>query len=344
MAASLAYYTAFSLAPLLIIAIAIAGLIFGERAALNAIADQVQGFVGPDRARSIQTMIQSAYEHTRGIVATIIGVVTLLIGASGVFGEIQDALNTIWHVRLEVQTGICQYIKSDLSFGMVLSIGFLLLVSLLLSALLAGTFKYVAGLIPAPGILFQALELVVSLAIITALCAVIFKILPKVKLTWNDVFLGAFATALLFAVGEFAIGFLGKSVSASSYGAAASIILVIAWIYYSALILYFGAEFTHVYTTEFRSVLDAKAGRRECDRSDASVPAVPKMPLITPSTSNDGSAAVGDARRSPAHIRSEFQLTKADIIAAVTTLSLLLLLIFGRKRLRRVPLKLEKTF
>jgi membrane protein len=345
MAASLAYYTAFSLAPLLIIAIAIGGLIFGERAALNAIADQVQGFVGPDRARSIQTMIQSAYEHTQGIVATIIGVVTLLIGASGVFGEIQDALNTIWHVRLEVQTGIRQYIKSRLlSFGMVLSIGFLLLVSLLLSALLAGIFKYVAGLIPAPGILFHALEPVVSLAIITALCAVIFKILPKVKLTWNDVFLGAFATALLFAVGEFAIGLLGNTISGSSYGAAASIILVIAWIYYSALILYFGAEFTHVYTTEFRSVLDAEAGRRECGRSDALVPAAPKMPLIAPSTSNDRSAAIGDARRSPAHIRSEFQLTKADIIAAVTTLSLLLLLIFGRKRLRRVPLKLEKTF
>jgi len=344
MAASLAYYTVFSLVPLLIIAIAIAALAFGERAAQNEIVNQIQGLVGPDRARSIQTMIQSAYEHTQGIVATIIGVATLLIGASGVLGEIQDALNTIWHVRLEVQTGIRQYIKSRLlSFGMVFSIAFLLLVSLLLNAILAGIFKHVAGLIRAPGILFHTLELVVSLAVITALCAMIFKVLPKVKLTWNDVFLGAFATALLFAIGNFAIGLLGNTISASSYGVAASIILVIAWIYYSALILYFGAEFTHVYTTEFRSVLDAKAGQRECGRSGELWPAAPKMPLIAPSISNDKSAAVGDSRRSPAHIRSEFQLTKADIIAAVTTLSLLLLSIFGRKRLRPVPLKLEKT-
>ena len=341
MAASLAYYTVFSLVPLLIIAIAIAALAFGEKAAQNGIANQIQALAGPDRATSIQTMIQSAYEHTQGIVATIISVATLLIGASGVFGEIQDALNTIWHVRPEVQTGIRQYIKSRLfSFGMVLSIGFLLLVSLLPSALLAGIFKYVAGLIPAPGILFHALELVVSLAVITALCAMIFKVLPKVKLTWNDVLLGAFATALLFAIGKFAIGFLGEAISVSSYGAAASIILLVAWIYYSALILYFGAEFTRVYATEFRSFLDAKAETRECRcRIDASA-----VPFIASSTSNGRAGAEGDANGFPAHIQSEFQVTKADIILVVATLSILLLLIFDRKRLRRVPSKLEKTF
>jgi membrane protein len=332
MAASLAYYTVFSLAPLLIIAIAIAVRAFGEGAAQNAIAGQIQGLVGRGSAGTIQAMIQSGHKHTQGIVATIIGVATLLVGASGVFGEMQDALNTIWHIRPEVQTGIGQYIKSRLlSFGMVLSIGFLLLVSLLLSALLAGIFKYVAGLLPAPGILLHALELVVSLAVITTLCAMIFKVLPKVRLTWNDVFLGALAAAFLFTIGKFVVGFLGRSISASSYGAAASIILLVAWIYYSALIFYFGAEFTQFYTTEFGSFLVKKARKRECRRSDASTPAV-----TAPSTSNDRSAAA-DARGFPVRIGSEFQLTKADLIAAVTTLSLLWLLIFGRKRLRRAP-------
>ena len=166
MAASLAY---FSLAPLLIIATDITALAFGERAAQNAIAGQIQGFFGPDSAGTIQALIQSDHKHAQAIVATIIGVATLLIGASGVFGEIQGALNTIWHVRSEVQTGIRQYIKSCLlSFGMVLSVGFLLLVSLLLSARLAGIFRYVAGLIPTPGILRHALELFASLAVITA--------------------------------------------------------------------------------------------------------------------------------------------------------------------------------
>jgi membrane protein len=256
MAASLAYYTIFSLAPLLVIAIAIAGLVFGERAAQNAIAGQIQGFVGPDSAKTIQTMIESAHKHTQGIVATVVAVMTLLIGASGVFSEIQDALNTIWHVDPKEQSGIRQYIKSRLlSLGMVLSIGFLLLVSLLLSAFLAGVFKYVGGLLPLSEIFLYALELIASLSVITALFAVIFKILPNVRLTWNDVSFGAFATALLFTIGKFAIGFyLGKTVSTSSYGAAGSIIVVIAWIYYSALIFYFGAEFTRVYTIEFGSV------------------------------------------------------------------------------------------
>ena len=257
MAASLAYYTIFSLAPLLVIAIAIAGLVFGERAAQNAIAGQIQGFVGPDSAKTIQTMIESAHKHTQGIVATVVGVMTLLIGASGVFSEIQDALNTIWHVDPKEHSGTKQYIKSRLlSLGMVLSIGFLLLVSLLLSAFLAGIFKYVGGLLPLSEIFLYALELIASLSVVTALFAVIFKVLPNVRLTWNDVSFGAFATALLFTIGKFAIGFyLGKTVSTSSYGAAGSIILVIAWIYYSALIFYFGAKFTRVYTIEFGSVL-----------------------------------------------------------------------------------------
>ncbi len=256
MAASLAYYTTFSLAPLLVIAIAIAGLVFGEQAAQNAIAGQIQGFVGPDGARLIQTMIRSAHKPTHGIIATIIGIGTLLLGASGVFGELQDALNTIWNANTKSQSGIWYYVKSRLlSFGMVVAIGFLLLVSLMISAFLAGMFKYLGGMIPVPEIVLHVVELVFSVFIITALFAIMFKVLPDVKLTWKDVSFGAFTTAVLFTIGKFAIGlYVGKSISASTYGAAGSIILVIAWIYYSALILYFGAEFTRLYGTRFGSL------------------------------------------------------------------------------------------
>lgn len=260
LAASLAYYTIFSLAPLLVIAIAIAGLVFGDQAAQNAITGQIQAFIGHDSARVIQIMIRSAHKPTQGAVATIIGVITLLLGASGVFGEVQDALNTIWNVNPQAKSGIWRLIRSRLlSFGMVLAIGFLLLVSLLVSAFLAALFKYVGGLIPIPEIALHAVELMISISVIAALFAMMFKILPDVKLTWHDVFFGGLVTSVLFTLGKFAIGlYLGKSISESAYGPAGSLVLVIAWIYYSALILYFGAEFTKIYATYFGSL----AGQR----------------------------------------------------------------------------------
>jgi len=255
MGAALAYYTIFSLAPLLFIAIAIAGLAFGVEAARGEITGQIEGLIGYDGARAIQTMIQSAHKPAHSAVATMIGFVALLLGASGVFSEMQDALNTIWHVNPDSQGGVRRIVKSRfLSFGMVLGIGFLLLVSLLLSAVIAALAKYLGDFLPIPAVLLHFVDFLFSLLFITVLFAMIFKLLPNIKIAWSDVWIGAGLTSLLFTLGKFLIGFyIGKSVSASAYGAAASLVIVVAWIYYSALLLYFGAEFTRVYANQFGS-------------------------------------------------------------------------------------------
>jgi membrane protein len=255
MSAALAYYTLFSLAPLLVIAIAIAGLVFGAQAVQGQVTGQIQGLIGEDSAKAIQTMIQSAHRPTRSAIAAVIGALLLLVGASGVFTEMRDALNNIWRVDKAKQSGAWNFVKSHfLSMGMVLGIGFLLLVSLLISAVLAAVAKYFQGVIPIPAILLHAIDLLLSLLLISVLFAMIFKWLPDAEIAWNDVWVGAGITSLLFTVGKFVIGFyIGKSVSASAYGAAGSLVIVVAWLYYSALLLYFGAEFTRVYTTELGS-------------------------------------------------------------------------------------------
>jgi membrane protein len=249
MGAALAYYTIFSLAPLLIIAIAIAGLAFGAKAAQGQIAGQIQGLVGSDGAKAIQTMIRSAHKPAHGVIGTLIGVFTLFLGASGVFSEMQDALNSIWRVNQEGTSSIWRFIKERFtSFGMVLCIGFMLLVSPLLSALLAAAAKHLEGVLPVPAALLESLDFLLSLLTITVLFAMIFKFLPETRVAWSDVWVGAVLTSLLFTGGKFVIGFyIGKSVSASAYGAAGSLVILVAWIYYSALLLYFGAEFTRVY-------------------------------------------------------------------------------------------------
>jgi len=255
MGAALAYYTVFALAPLLIIAIAIAGLVFGVQAAQGEVSIQIEGLIGRDGANAIQTMIQSAHKPAHGGIASVVGVLALLLGASGAFSEMQDALNTIWHVKSEGRTRIRNLVKDRfLSFGMVLGIGFLLLVSLLLSALLAALAKYVGDLLPIPAVLLELADFLFSLLSITALFAMIFKLLPKITIAWSDVWAGAVLTSLLFTAGKFGIGFyIGKSVAASAYGAAGSLVIVVAWIYYSALLLYFGAEFTRVYANRIGS-------------------------------------------------------------------------------------------
>lgn len=249
MGAALAYYTIFSLAPLLIIAVAIAGLVFGVQAAQGEIAGQIQGLVGRDGAKAIQAMIQSAHKPAHGVIGSMIGVFALFLGASGVFCEMQDALNSIWHVGPDNKAGILSLVKERfLSFGMVLGIGLLLLVSLLLSALLAAVAKYLGGILPIPAVLLESVDFLLSLLSTTVLFAMTFKLLPNTKIAWSDVWIGAALTSLLFTAGKFVIGFyIGKSVSASAYGAAGSLVVVVAWIYYSALLLYFGAEFTRVY-------------------------------------------------------------------------------------------------
>jgi membrane protein len=224
-------------------------------AARGEIAREIQGLVGRDGARAIQDMIQSAREPAHGVIGSMIGIAVLFLGASGVFCEIEDALNSIWRVNPNGETGIRNLIKARfLSFGMVLGIGFLLLVSLLLSALLAAATKYIGGMLPIPAVVFESLDFLLSLFFITVLFAMIFKLLPHTKIAWSDVWIGAALTSLLFTAGKFVIGFyIGTSVPASAYGAAGSLVVVVAWIYYSALILYFGAEFTRVYTNKLGS-------------------------------------------------------------------------------------------
>ena len=253
--AALAYYTVFSLVPLLIIIIAIAGLAFGQEAAEGHLMSQMSGLVGENSAQAIQTMVANARSQSAGIMSAIVATLTLILGASGVFGQLQDALNDIWGVAPRPNRGFFGNLKHRLfSFVAVLGTGFLLLVSLVISAMLAAVGDIVPSLLPMPEIVLQVLNVIVSLAGITVLFALIFKYLPDAKIAWHDVWVGALVTALLFTAGKLAIGlYLGKSDVATTYGAAASVVVILLWVYYSSQIVLFGAEFTAVYASRYGS-------------------------------------------------------------------------------------------
>lgn len=259
LAAALAYYTIFSLGPLLIIVIAVTGFFWQREAVQSSVMNQVQGLVGPEGATFVSDLLTSASNPARGILATILGVITLIFGALGAFNELHNALNTIWEVKEEETKGFLESIKKVifsrlLSFTMILGIGFLLLVSLVISAGLSAVQETVGNAIPVSEILLQILNLIISIGVITVLFALIFKYLPDAEIAWRDVWLGAFVTALLFSLGKFLIGlYLGNSAVGSSFGAAGSLVLLLIWIYYSAQILFFGAEFTQVYANKFGS-------------------------------------------------------------------------------------------
>jgi membrane protein len=259
LSASLAYYTIFSLAPVLLIVIAITGLFWEQSAVQSQVMNQIQSLVGEEGRTFVSDLLESASHRARGVTATIVGVITLIFGALGVFNELHNALNTIWDVREEETKGFLESIKKVifsrfLSFTMILGIGFLLLVSLVLSAGLSALQETVGNTIPVSEILLQIVNLIISIGVITVLFALIFKFLPDAEIAWRDVWLGAFVTALLFSLGKFAIGlYLGNSAVASSFGAAGSLVLLLLWIYYSAQILLFGAEFTQVYANNYGS-------------------------------------------------------------------------------------------
>lgn len=248
LAASLSLYSLLSLAPLVILSIAIASLAFGQQQAQQAVVNQVRDMMGDAGASAVQTVIEYGKTPDRGGIASIIGIITLLFGASSVFGELQSALNKIWNAEPDDDSGVMSIVRSRLfSFAMVLSLGFLLLVSLLFSATLAALSGYFSQRLSIPTLLLGTLSEVVSIAAIAGLIAVIFKYVPDVRLSWRDVWDGALATALLFTVGKWLLGlYLGKAAVGSAYGAAGSLIVVIVWVYYSAMIFYFGAEFTRV--------------------------------------------------------------------------------------------------
>jgi membrane protein len=255
LAAALSYFTVFSLAPLLVIAISVAAIFFGEDAARGQIIGQIQGLVGQEGAATIETMITHADQVEGGGFATIVGIITLLIGASGVFGQLQDALNTIWEVAPRPGRGIAYFIRSRfLSFGMVLVIAFLLLVSLVLSAVVAGIGTYMTEAMPGLTALWELVNFAVSFGVITLLFALMYKVLPDVEITWGDVWIGAAVTAFLFTIGRTLIGiYLGSTAVGSAYGAAGSLVVILVWVFYSAQILLFGAEFTQVYARRYGS-------------------------------------------------------------------------------------------
>jgi membrane protein len=251
--AALAYYTVFALAPILFIAISIAGLIFGRDAVQGRLVGEIQGLIGPQGAEAVQAMLANIWRTGHGTLATIVGVVTLLLGASGVFGQLQSTLNRIWEVTPKPNLGIWGFLRARfLSFGMVLGVGFLLLVSLIVSAILSGVSAYAIGLVPGLKVLFEVLNFVVSFAIVTLLFAMIFRYLPDAHVSWEDVWAGSIATSLLFSIGRFLIGlYLGRSSVTSAYGAAGSLVVILLWTYYSSQILFFGAEFTRAYACRF---------------------------------------------------------------------------------------------
>jgi membrane protein len=249
MGAALAYYTLFSIAPLLLIVVSIAGLVFGPDAARGEIFGELRELIGDQGADAAQGLLQSVNKPAQGIAGTVVGIAALLLGAASVFGELQDALDRIWRAPPRQGSGLWNLVRTRLvSFGMVLGVGFLLLVSLLASAAIAAVAKLYAGAFVGWSIVAEGLNFALSFAVVTTTFAMIYKLLPRVPIGWRDVWTGAAVTSLLFAIGKSLIGvYLGRSGFASGFGAAGSLIVLLVWTYYSAQIFLLGAEFTHVY-------------------------------------------------------------------------------------------------
>jgi membrane protein len=250
--AALAFYTLFSLAPVLIVAVSVAGFVFGEKAAQGEIVRQFQGLMGMQGASAIEAILQSTNRPGLGMLATVLGLVAILVGASGAFNELQDALNIIWKVHSTKSFWRVALRHRFFSLGLVVATGFLLLTSLVITASLSAAERLVGTLLPVSIIVLQSINFVFSFVVITLLFGLIFKLIPDATIPWRNVWMGASVTSLLFTVGKVLIGFyLGHSALTSAYGAAASLVVFLIWIYYSAQILLFGAEITHVYALKY---------------------------------------------------------------------------------------------
>jgi membrane protein len=268
LSAVIAYYAIFSLPGLLIIVIGIAGFFFGEQAVKGEVANQISKMLGKEAANGIQEMIVNSYKSNSSLMATIIGVATLLFGATGVFFPLQKSLNKLWNVKADPKAGIKKLILDRAtSFGIILALGFLLLVSLVLTTILSVLSNWISHVFPEfMLVLFIVLNFIVSFGFITILFALIFKVLPDVKIRWKPVWIGSIVTAVLFEIGRFALEiYFAKANPGSTYGAAGSVILILLWVSYSCMILFFGAEFTQVYA------------RRAGDRIEPSENAVPTV-------------------------------------------------------------------
>jgi membrane protein len=295
LAASLAYYTLFSLAPLLVISVAVAGFVFGQAAVEGQLVGQIEDVVGREIAITIQRIIENAATvGASGILATVIGVIFLFIGASGVFGQLKTALNMIWGISTEPGGGLLSVIKTRfLAFTMVLGIGFLLLITVAMSVALSALRRYLATLSPVLVSSLTRLDIIVAMVVITVLFAVVFRLLPDAEVAWRDVWLGAIVTSMLFALGEYLIGlYLTHSSVGSAYGAAGSLVVILVWIYYSALILMYGAEFTKLYANRYGSKIRPAENARF-----VAAPQRPAPPARTPVRSPSAAADSGQIRR-----------------------------------------------
>ncbi len=272
MGAALSYYTMFSIAPLLLIVISVAGLVFGADAARGEIFGQLRGMMGADAAAGVEGLLTSVSKPAEGIVATLIGLAVLLVGATTVFGELQDALDRIWRAPMRDKSGgLWGLLRTRLlSFGMILGIAFLLMVSLVSSAALSALGKWWAPFFGGWEVLAQGVNFMFSFVFVTVVFAMIYKIMPRVRVQWVDVWIGSAVTSLLFTIGKFVIGlYIGKSGVASAYGAAGSLVVVLVWVYYSAQVFLLGAEFTWVYAKTYGSMRNLAAG------GDAALPSGP---------------------------------------------------------------------
>jgi membrane protein len=271
MGAALSYYTVFSLAPLLLIVISIAGLVFGADAARGEIFGQLRGLMGDEAAKAVEGVLSSVSRPASGVLGTLIGIGVLLVGATSVFAELQDALDRIWRAPArERSSSVWRVLRSRLlSFGLILGLAFLLLVSLVLGAVIAALGKWWGSAFTGWEVLAQVINLTLDFVLTTIVFAMIYKLMPRVSVRWHDVWLGALVTALLFSAGKFLIGlYIGKTGIASGYGAAGSFIVVFVWVYYSAQIFLLGAEFTWAYAQTFGSM--AGSGAEKSKRSGRS--------------------------------------------------------------------------
>ena len=337
LSAALAYYTIFSLAPMLLIIIAVTGLFWSQDVVRSQVLNQIEGLVGAEGRVFISDLLSSASNPAKDVLATIVGILTLLFGALGVFNELHNALNTIWEVKEEETTGFVESVKKVifgrlLSFTMILGIGFLLLVSLVISAALSAVQETIGNAIPISEILLQILNLIISIGVITVLFALIFKFLPDAEIAWRDVWLGAFVTALLFSLGKFLIGiYLGNSTVGSSFGAAGSLVVLLLWIYYSAQILLFGAEFTQVYANEFGSKIVPEGKEVAAQPATAPRPGRKPMKEIQPQLAVPAASAI--AAREGRLERQNQQTARVFVgLMAASFFTGILTTIFGLKR------------
>ena len=291
MGAALSYYTVFSMAPLLLIVVSIAGLVFGEDAVRGQLFGQLQQLMGKDAATAVQGLLASVSKPSKGIAGTVVGVGVLLFGATTVFGELQDALDRIWRAPARDKSGgLWGLLRTRLlSFGMIFGLAFLLMVSLVFGAVISALGSWWGPMFGGWEVLAQVVNIVVGFALTTLVFAMIYKLMPRVHVKWKDVFLGALVTSLLFTIGKFLIGlYIGKSGIASGFGAAGSLVIVFVWVYYSAQIFLVGAEFTWVYARTFGSM-------RETGAAEGATPAA----AAQASSAEAGAADPGDAKVAP---------------------------------------------